>query len=67
MYYEEVFSELSRRRVRYLVVGGVALVLHGVLRLTADLDLMLDMEKDNLADTDFSFWLICLGNTGRIQ
>ncbi len=50
MYYEEVFSELSRRQVKYLVVGGVALVLHGVLRLTADLDLMLDMGEENLAE-----------------
>ncbi|MBI5789801.1 MAG: hypothetical protein HZA78_13200 [Candidatus Schekmanbacteria bacterium] len=48
MYYEEIFRELSHRRIKYLVAGGVALVLHGVLRLTADLDLLLDMETANL-------------------
>ncbi len=48
MYYEEVFRELNRQRVKYLVVGGIALVLHGVVRLTADLDLMLEMSSANL-------------------
>jgi hypothetical protein len=48
MYYEEVFRELNRKRVRYLVAGGIALVLHGVVRLTADLDLILDMSQTNL-------------------
>jgi uncharacterized protein (DUF1330 family) len=48
MYYLEVFSSLNKFGVRYLVVGGVALVLHGVLRLTADLDLVVDLAEDNL-------------------
>ncbi len=48
MFYEEVFDELNKRGVRYLVVGGVALVLTGVVRLTVDLDLMLDMSQKNL-------------------
>jgi hypothetical protein len=40
MYYEDVFKKLDEKGIRYLVVGGVALVLHGVIRLTADLDLL---------------------------
>ena len=36
---EQVLSALNASRVRYLVVGGVAVVLHGHLRATADLDL----------------------------
>jgi hypothetical protein len=48
MFYEDVFRELDRRRVRYVVVRGVALVLHGVVRLTADLDLMVQLERANL-------------------
>ena len=47
MYYEEVFRALGDNHVRYLVVGGVALVLHGVVRLTGDLDLMIDLEPAN--------------------
>jgi len=48
MYYEEIFRELNKKGVRYLVVGGVALVLHGVVRFTADLDLMVDLNRKNL-------------------
>ena len=33
-----VFSALEAAHVRYLVVGGAAVVLHGHLRVTADLD-----------------------------
>ena len=47
MYYEEVFKSLGENNVRYLVVGGVALVLHGVVRLTGDLDLMIDLDAAN--------------------
>jgi hypothetical protein len=42
-----VFSALEQARVRYLVVGGVAVVLHGHLRVTADLDLVVDLEPSN--------------------
>ena len=42
-----VFSALEQARVRYLVVGGVAVVLHGHLRVTADLDLVVDLEPTN--------------------
>ena len=48
MFYGEVFKKLGEEEVRYLVVGGVALVLHGVVRLTADLDLMVWLEEKNL-------------------
>lgn len=49
MYYLELFDLLNRSKVKYLVVGGVALVLHGVVRFTADIDIMLDLSKKNLA------------------
>ena len=48
MFYEEIFRELNRRRIDYVVVGGVAVVMHGVVRLTADLDLMLHLDEKNL-------------------
>lgn len=48
MFYEDVFRELDRDGVRYVVVGGVAMVLHGVVRLTVDLDLMVHLERGNL-------------------
>lgn len=49
MFYEEIFRELNKKKVDYVVVGGVAVVMHGVVRLTADLDLMVHLEEKNLA------------------
>jgi len=48
MFYEKVFRMLSEKRVRYAVTGGVALILYGVVRFTAGLDLIVDLEKKNL-------------------
>ena len=39
---------MNRQKVRYLVVGGGAVVLHGVVRMTADLDLFVAFEEKNL-------------------
>lgn len=49
MFYEEIFRNLNKKRIDYLVVGGVAFVLHGVVRLTADLDLMISLEEKNIS------------------
>ena len=48
MFYEEVFRALMDRGIRYAVAGGVALVLHGVVRFTADLDLIIKLTTENL-------------------
>jgi hypothetical protein len=42
-----VLAALEHAKVRYLVVGGVAVVLHGHLRVTADLDLVVDLDPAN--------------------
>lgn len=42
--YESIFRALNRHKVRYLVLGGVAVILHGWTRFTKDLDLMIDYE-----------------------
>ena len=42
--YPPLFRALDASGTRYVVVGGVATVLHGYARLTADLDLILDLE-----------------------
>ena len=41
--FEPIFAALERAGVRYVTVGGVAVVLHGHARLTADLDLAVDL------------------------
>ncbi len=48
MYYEDVFSKLHQKKVRYVIVGGLAVNLHGVPKMTADLDIMADLSKENL-------------------
>ena len=41
--YDDVYAALERAGVRYVVVGGTAVVLHGHARLTVDLDLVVDL------------------------
>lgn len=43
--FEPVFAALNTAEIPYVVVGGVAVVLHGYPRLTADLDLALDLDS----------------------
>lgn len=45
---EAVLGALNAAEVRYLVVGGLAVVAHGYVRFTADLDLLLDLDERNL-------------------
>lgn len=45
-----IFTLLTEARVRFVVVGGLALLLHGLDRLTADVDLVLDLSIDATAD-----------------
>jgi len=48
IFYEEVFSALNKAKIDYLVCGGVAVILYGFARLTVDLDLIVNLEKENL-------------------
>ena len=43
--YQPLFRALNASGTRYVVVGEVATVLHGYARLTADVDLILDLER----------------------
>jgi hypothetical protein len=51
----DLARELDRAHVRYLIVGGVAVVAHGYVRLTTDLDLVLDLETENIRLALFCF------------
>lgn len=42
--FEPIFEALNASGARYVVVGGVAVNLHGHTRFTKDLDLVLDLE-----------------------
>jgi predicted nucleotidyltransferase len=42
--FERVFRLLNEHEIRYVIVGGIAVILHGIPRLTADLDVAIDLE-----------------------
>jgi hypothetical protein len=46
--FSDVFEWLERESVRYVVVGGVAVVLHGHARRVADLDIVVASELEEL-------------------
>ena len=48
-FYEDVLTALQDASVRFVLVGGTAVILHGVPRTTADLDLVPDLDETNLA------------------
>jgi hypothetical protein len=43
----DVFRSFHENDVRYLVIGGIAAVLHGVPRATFDLDILIEPAFDN--------------------
>ncbi len=45
---EAIFEALDGAGVRYLIAGGVAVNIHGYQRMTADLDLVVQLERDNI-------------------
>jgi hypothetical protein len=45
---KDILVSLSTKGVKFIVFGGVAVVLHGVERMTLDLDISLQMSKENI-------------------
>ena len=45
----ELLQSLAEEHVRYVLVGGLAVQLHGFLRSTFDIDLVLAMDDENIA------------------
>lgn len=50
--FEKIFRGLQESGIQYLVVGGVAVNLYGYVRMTADLDLILALEPENMTKMD---------------
>ena len=46
---ENIFIALNEAEVRYLVAGGLAVMAHGYLRMTRDLDLILALDGKTLS------------------
>jgi len=47
-YLQEIISSLSKNDVKFIICGGVAMVLQGGERMTMDLDLSVDLSEENL-------------------
>ena len=45
-----LFSVLNGAKVRFVVVGGLAVLLRGLDRLTADVDLVIDLSADSVKE-----------------
>src|SRR5262245_54882901 len=43
----DVFASLNSHGVRYLVIGGIAAIVHGVPRATFDLDILIEASPEN--------------------
>jgi predicted nucleotidyltransferase len=43
----DVFKSFQRHDVKYVVIGGVAAILHGVPRATFDVDILIEATPDN--------------------
>jgi hypothetical protein len=47
-YQTTLFRELDNASVSYVLCGGLAIILHGIHRFTADIDLAVALEPENL-------------------
>ena len=49
MFYLNLFKALKTYNIDYLLIGGLAINLHGVPRMTMDVDLIIALDADNIA------------------
>lgn len=49
MFYLNLFKALRTYDIDYLLIGGLAVNLHGVPRMTMDVDLVIALDADNIA------------------
>lgn len=64
MWIEQLIDSLERHRVKYAIVGGYALALHGAVRGTVDVDLVLKINRTNYQNAEKA--LLELGLTSRL-
>ena len=48
MFYQRLFACLAAHDVRYLLVGGVAVNVHGIPRMTMDVDVVIALDPQNV-------------------
>jgi hypothetical protein len=55
MFIHDICSALDKAKVPYAVVGGYAVALHGAIRGTVDVDVIIEWSLKNLQDTENAF------------
>ncbi|MCD4813235.1 nucleotidyltransferase family protein [bacterium] len=48
IFYEEIFKAFLKEKVKFVLVGGIAANLLGLMRNTADLDILVEMSDGNI-------------------
>lgn len=46
--FREILDALLEHQVEYIIIGGVALMLHGSTRMTADIDILYSRSRENI-------------------
>lgn len=52
MYYFELLKAFHENRIEYLIVGGLAVNLHGVPRVTQDVDIVIALDEVNILNVN---------------
>lgn len=47
MFYLDLFKQLNQYQVQYLLIGGLAISMHGIERATMDIDITIAMHPEN--------------------
>lgn len=62
----DVFASFQKHDVRYIVIGGIAAILHGVPRATFDLDILIEATQENAQKLLDSLLEVNLGTASLI-
>ncbi len=46
----KIIESLNKHKVKYVIIGGYAVILHGFLRATEDIDIVLSMTQENVTN-----------------
>lgn len=58
--FERLLERLAEAKIRFIIVGGIAVALNGYVRLTEDIDLLLECSEENVTR-----FLSCLAGFGE--
>jgi hypothetical protein len=58
MEYLRIFKALQQFNVKYLVCGGLAVNIYGIPRMTADIDLLIDFDEENITNFESAIKLL---------